>query len=101
MRPEHAVLIDFQYGLPDTGPLLELEKELARLIVPENGEFDGDELSVDLKNGTLFFYGSNADSLWSAIEETIKAATFMRGAKVTLRYGPPGAGTRQIVRTLA
>lgn len=100
MSTEHAVLIDFQYGLPDTNALFDLEKELEHLISPGVGEFDGDELAVDLSSGTLFFYGPDADRLWAAIEATVKRAAFMRGAKVKLRYGPPDPGVRQVIRIL-
>lgn len=97
---EHAVLIEFEYGRPDLSELFALEEELEAAIPPELGELDGNEVAIDRSDGTLFLYGPDADALWAAIAPVVKAASFMRGATVRLRYGPPEDGVREVAHTL-
>jgi hypothetical protein len=97
---EHAVLIEFKYGPADLSTLFALEEELERAIPPGVGELDGNEMAVDLSDGTLYLYGPDADALWHAIEPVVIAASFIQGAIVRLRYGPPADGVREVVHKL-
>lgn len=98
---EHAVLVEFNYGLDDLDPMYELEDALESLIDETGvGEFDGHEIAVDMSDGRFYMYGPDADALFAAIEPTLMNASFMAGAKVTKRYGPPEDGVPETVVTI-
>ena len=95
--PEHAVIVAFDYGLPDTQPMFALEEQLeAAIAAAGTGEFDGNEIAVDLSDGTFWMYGPDADALFASVRPVLKGASFMRAARVTLRYGPPEDGVREV-----
>ena len=60
------------------------------------GEYDGNEIAVDYSDGTLFFYGPSAEKLFDAIKPILKQTNFMKDAKITLRFGPPEDGVKEI-----
>lgn len=69
--------------------MFDLEEKLENAITyAQAGEYDGNEISVDGSDGSLYMYGPDADRLFSVARPILEPATFMRGAKVTLRYGP-------------
>jgi hypothetical protein len=93
---EHAVIVRFDYGLPDLAPLFDVENQLSAAIEDAGvGEFDGNEVAVDLSDGSLYMYGPDADVLFAAIRPILSASPFMKGAIATLRYGPPEDGVRE------
>ena len=94
--PEHAVLVRFVYGSTDLSPLFALEEQLERVVAAGVGEYDGNEVAADGSDGTLYMYGPDADALFATVRRTLLATDFMRGARVTLRYGPPGDGVREV-----
>lgn len=95
---EHAVIIHFAYGSTDLDALFALEDQLEDVLDETGvGELDGNEVAVDGSDGRLYLYGPDADQLFAAIQATLSAATFMRGAKVQLRYGPPEEGVDEKV----
>lgn len=91
---EHAVIVVFVYlGSTDLEPLFALERQLEADIAAANaGEYDGNETAVDGSDGTLYMYGPDADKLFAAIRPALEACSFMKGARVKLRYGPPADG---------
>ena len=92
--PEHAVIVVFAYiGSTDLEPLFALERQLeSDIAAARAGEYDGNEIAVDGSDGTLYMYGPDADKLFAAIRPTLVACSFMKGARVRLRYGPPADG---------
>lgn len=93
----HAVIVHFRYGSTDLSRLFALEEELERAIaVAGVGEFDGNEIAADGSDGSLYMYGPDADALFEAARSTLASASFMRGARVTLRYGPPQDGVKEV-----
>ena len=92
--PEHAVIVAFAYiGSTDLEPLFALERQLeSDITAAKAGEYDGNEIAVDGSDGTLYMYGPDADKLFAAIRPTLQACSFMKGARVKLRYGPPADG---------
>jgi hypothetical protein len=94
--PEHAVVVHFDYGSTNLQPIFDLSQELETAIVAANaGEFDGNEVAADGHDGFLFMYGPDADRLFEVIRPILEACSFMRGARVKLRYGPPQDGVRE------
>lgn len=79
----------------DPSVLAPLEDALMAAITKQGvGEFDGNE--IGLNEATLFMYGPDADALFSAIESTLRSSDLVRGARVVVRYGGPGATERQV-----
>ena len=98
-RVDHAVLVNFDYiGSTDLTLLFDLETKLEAAIgAAKVGELDGNEVATDGSDGTLFMYGPDADRLFEAVKPVLERCSFMRGARVTLRYGSPGANQRELV----
>jgi hypothetical protein len=94
---EHAVIVKFAYiGSTDLDPLFALEAQLESTITAARvGEYDGNEVAVDGSDGTLYMYGPDADKLFAAVRPVLEACSFMKGAVVKLRYGPPADGVRE------
>ena len=85
---EQAVIVEFQYGSRDLGQLFELEDKLESAIAEASvGEYDGNEIAVDGSEGSLYMYGPDADKLAAVVRPILEKAPFMRGARMTLRYG--------------
>ncbi len=96
MAEEHAVIVRFAYGNPDLEPLSDLEQQLENAIATaEAGEYDGNDIAVDHSDAILYMYGPNGDSLLAAVEPILERTDFVRGAEVTVRYGPPEDGVRE------
>jgi hypothetical protein len=100
--PEHAVIVHFTYGSTDLGRLFELEERLESAISAAGvGEYDGNEVAVDGSDGYLYMYGPDADKLFEIIRPILERTSFMRGAEVRKRYGPPSDGVREHVLKIA
>lgn len=101
-QPEHAVIVHFNYGSTDLDPLFALEDKLEQAISAAGvGEFDGNEVAADGSDGYLYMYGPDADKLFDVVKPALEASSFMKGATVTKRYGPPEDGTRESVVEIA
>lgn len=97
MRNEQSVIIYFNYGLDDDEPFYELSNKL-RILVDESGqgEYDGHEMAIDNSDGSFYLYGPDAKKLYKVIKETIERTSFMEGANVVLRFGPPEKGVKEV-----
>jgi hypothetical protein len=69
-----------------------LREAIARAGV---GRFDGDEVTPDGHDVTLYAYGPDADRLWAAMAPVLEGEPSMRGAAVTIRYGIWHEGMRE------
>ena len=48
------MIVEFDYGLPELGPMIAFAKRLESAIAVEGtGEFDGYEIAMDLSHGTF------------------------------------------------
>jgi hypothetical protein len=94
---EHAVIVQFDYGIEGMEELYKLRDKLESIIVENQlGEYDGHEMATDYSDGFLYMYGPNAETLFDSIKETLEKTDFMKGAKAKLRFGPPENGTKEI-----
>ena len=95
--PEHGVTVNFDYiGSTDLARLFALEEKLEAVInAAKAGELDGNEVATDGSDGFLYMYGPDADRLFEVIRPVLEACSFMRGARITLRYGPATAEARR------
>jgi len=88
------------HGLPDDVyeqyDLATIEDQLIEIIEQKGlGAFDGNEMGP--KETILFMYGADAERLYSSIESALRNYPLCQGAKVILRYGPPGSEQREIL----
>ena len=96
-KKEHGLIVHFQYGLHDLGPLKELESRLEVAVeTSQVGDLDGDEVAVDLSSGALYLYGPDVDRLYEVVEPILENYSFMRGARVTKVYGSLGSNCRRV-----
>ena len=101
MATEHAVIVRFQYPFSDLSELQELEDELIDAIDSAGvGEFDGNEVATNTGDARLYMYGIDADRLFEAVKPVLESSSFMRGAIVTKRYGPPDPGVEEVQITI-
>ncbi len=85
---KHAVLISFWYGKESDDEFYDMTLALFEFM--ENcplGRYDGHEMNMDNTDGTLFFYGQNAESLYKYIKPELLKYDFLHGSEVYLRFG--------------
>jgi hypothetical protein len=87
---EQEVEIRFAYGSTNFQYVYALGDQL-RIAVGDAkvGEYDGHSLTPDGSEGKFFIYGPDAEVIFRMIQPILVASQFMRGAKVTLWFGPP------------
>jgi hypothetical protein len=87
---QHAVTVHFDYAAESLDALLEVEEQLEVAINTAGvGEFDGNEIAVDLSDGSLYMYGPDAEALFAVVRPVLASAECLRNAWATLRFGPP------------
>ena len=97
MAIEEAVIIEFNYGLEEIEPFYELSDKLRTVVEESNlGEYDGHEIAMDNSDGSFYLYGPDAKKLYEVIKKTIEQTSFMNGANVRLRFGPPQPGVKEV-----
>ena len=96
--PEHEVIVHFAYGSTNFQHLYALEDVLRRAISDAAvGEYDGHETPEDGSEGFFYMYGPDAEALYRVINPFLAESSFMRGATVTLWFGPRGRKTQKRV----
>jgi len=85
---EHAVILQFLYGKTDLSEMFAFEDQLRSAVeAAVAGEVDGHDIATDGSHGLFYLYGPNADTLYSAIGDTLRQAVGIRVTSVKLRYG--------------
>ena len=93
VKTEQALIVHFNYGLRDLKRLFELEDKLEAAISKAGvGQYDGNEVASDGKDGYLYMYGPNVDRLFEVVRPILESTPFLRGAQAKKRYGPPTLG---------
>jgi hypothetical protein len=98
---EQAVIVHLiGSGLPDETyqdyDLATLEDRLVKVVAhSESGEYDGNEFGEG--ETILYLYGPNAETLFSAIEGTLRGYPLCQNARVVIRQGPPGSPEREVI----
>jgi hypothetical protein len=88
------VEVHFAYGSTNFQHVYALGDELQNAIVEAKvGEYDGHALPADGSEGRYFIYGPDAEAIYKVIAPVLQASPLMRGATVTLHYGPRRRGT--------
>ena len=93
VRLDARGLGDDVYGSYD---LSTLEDRLIEAIARSgSGEYDGNEFREG--ETILYLYGPSAETLYSAIEDTLRDHPLCQNARVVVRQGAPGAPQREVV----
>ena len=98
---EQAVIVRLDgSGLPDETyqdyDLATLEDRLIDVVArSQSGEYDGNEFGPG--ETILYLYGPNAETLFSAIEGTLRDYPLCQNARVVIRQGPPGSPEREVI----
>lgn len=92
------VEIHFEYGSTNFQYVYALGDQIQLAVAEAKvGEYDGHALPADGSEGRYFVYGPDAEAIYRAIAPVLEASPMMRGARVTLHYGPQKRGTRRRV----
>lgn len=105
--PEHCLIVEFDYASTDFTPVFLVGDQLVEaLAIARAGEFDGDEIpagefdgneiAADGSSGSLYLYGPDADRLLAVARPVLLQHPFLHGARLRLRYGPPGPDVRRL-----
>ena len=87
---EQTIKIEFLYGSTNFQHLYALEDQLHNVISESGaGGYEGKDVAADGNTGAFHLYGPDAEALFRAISPVLAEYSFMRGAKVTLWFGPP------------
>jgi hypothetical protein len=91
---EQEVEVHFAYGSTNFQHVYALGDQLQLAITEAKvGEYDGHAIPADGSEGRYFIYGPDAEAIFKAISPVLEASPLMRGARVTLRFGPRRWGT--------
>lgn len=93
---EHAVFLEWADGQPPLEFIFAVEDQLRRILDahPGLGEVDGNE--VGSGTAVIYLYGPDCETLWQAIEPTIRALQ-PTPTTVIVRPGEPGTPGREIM----
>jgi hypothetical protein len=95
------VEVHFEYGSTNFQHVYALGDQLQLAITEAKvGEYDGHAIPADGSEGRFFIYGPDAEAIFRAIAPVLEASPLMRGATVTLRFGPRRWGTPKRVINL-
>ena len=87
--PVQEVEVHFSYGSTNFQHLYALEDEVRRTMLESGaGTYDGHDSAADGSDGHFYLYGPDAEAIYRVIAPLLTGSTFMRGATVTLWFGP-------------
>jgi hypothetical protein len=93
---EQEVEVHFAYGSTNFQYVYALGDQIQLAITEAKaGEYDGHALPADGSEGRYFLKGPDAETMFKVIAPVLEASPLMRGAKITLYYGPAGWSTRK------
>jgi hypothetical protein len=86
---QQEVEVHFAYGSTNFQYVYALGDEIQLAIAEAKvGEYDGHALPADGSEGRYFVIGPDAEAIFKAIAPVLEASPLMRGATVTLHFGP-------------
>lgn len=90
-RSAQEVEVHFEYGSTNFQHVYALGDLIQAAIAEAKvGEYDGHALPADGSEGRYFIYGPDAEAIFRAIQPVLEASPLMRGATITLHFGPRG-----------
>jgi len=92
------VEVHFEYGSTNFQYVYALGDQLQLAITEAKvGEYDGHAIPADGSEGRYFINGPDAEAIFRVIAPVLEASALMRGATVTLHFGPRRWGTAKRV----
>jgi hypothetical protein len=86
---QQEVEVHFVYGSTNFQYVYALGDKIQVAIAEAKvGEYDGHALPADGSEGRYFVIGPDAEAIFKVIAPVLEASPLMRGATVTLRFGP-------------
>jgi hypothetical protein len=86
---QQEVEVHFAYGSTNFQYVYSLGDKIQLAIAEARvGEYDGHALPADGSEGRYFVIGPDAEAIFKVIAPVLEASPLMRGAIVTLRFGP-------------
>ena len=86
---QQEVEVHFAYGSTNFQYVYALGDKIQVAIAEAKvGEYDGHALPADGSEGRYFVIGPDAEAIFRVIAPVLEASPLMRGATVTLRFGP-------------
>jgi hypothetical protein len=83
------VEVHFAYGSTNFQYVYSLGDKIQLAIADAKvGEYDGYALPADGSEGRYFVIGPDAEAIFKVIAPVLEASPLMRGATITLRFGP-------------
>ncbi len=96
------MIVQFDYASDSLDALFEVEERLeAAVAAAGTGDFDGDEIAVDLSDGSLYLYGPDAEALFASVRPILETADCLRDIRAILRFGPPEDDTPERVEEVS
>jgi hypothetical protein len=96
------VEVHFLYGSTNFQYVYALGDQLQLAVAEAKvGEYDGHAIPADGSEGRFFIYGPDAEAIFKVIAPILEASPLMRGATVTLHFGPSGWRTPKRVIKLS
>jgi len=87
--PVQEVEVHFSYGSTNFQHLYALEDVLGHAISDAAvGVYEGHDVSADGSDGYFYIYGPDAEAIHRVIAPVLADSLFMRGATITLWFGP-------------
>jgi hypothetical protein len=87
--PVQEVEVHFSYGSTNFQHLYALEDVLQHAISnADAGKYEGHDVAADGSDGYYYLYGPDAEAIYRVIAPVLSESTFMRGATITLWFGP-------------
>jgi hypothetical protein len=87
--PVQEVEVHFSYGSTNFQHVYALEDVLRHAISESAvGKYEGHDVAEDGSDGYFYMYGPDAEAIYRVISPVLADSTLMRGAKVTLWFGP-------------
>jgi hypothetical protein len=88
-QSEQEVEVHFAYGSTNFQHVYALGDQIQLAIAEAKaGEYNGHAMPADGCEGRYFLIGPDAEEIFKAIAPVLEASPLMRGATVTLHYGP-------------
>jgi hypothetical protein len=86
---QQEVEVHFAYGSTNFQYVYALGDKIQFAIAEAKvGEYDGHALPADGSEGRYFVIGPDAEAIFKAIAPVLESSPLMRGATVTLHFGP-------------